>query len=197
MTSPTDASLPTIEVKLRDGTIARIRPIQPIDKPLLAEGLSHMSLASRFARFGFGIDHLSEAELEYLTELDLVNHVAWGATVNDEPVASARYIKHPDDECAEFAVAVIDQFQRRGLGRILFEAIVASARHNCIECLSFWTLPTNEAVLKVMSGIDSHLEEKDGLVLGRIQLKDVPAFSRDEEIVELLTDYRKVGPITS
>lgn len=190
MTSRLDPSLPTIEVLLRDGRVAHVRPIQPLDKALLEEGLEHMSLASRFARFGFGIDHLTDSELRYLTELDLVQHVAWGALVEGKPVASARYVWSEEDQCAEFAVAVVDDCQRQGLGSTLFRILVASARHNGIECLSFWALPSNTAVMKVMAGIDSHFDERDGLIVGRFRVADVPLDPREPEYVDLLSRYQ-------
>ena len=105
-----------VPVTLRDGSIAEIRPIGPADKGLLVEGLPQMSPKSKFARFGSGIASLSAAELRYLTDVNQVSHVAWGAVIDDEPAGVGRYIVDGAAE-AEIAVTVVDEFQRRGLGR--------------------------------------------------------------------------------
>ena len=178
--------LPTVAVTLRDGSMADLRPVAPEDRALLEAGLQLMSPEARFARFGSGIDHLSEAELDYLTQLDQVGHVAWGAAVDDVPAGVSRYVVVNDRSCAEVAVAVGDPFQRRGLGRALFEALVASARHNGIEQLCFWVHPSNEHVLRMLQGIETELDDSEGMVTGSFELADIAPRRRDAEFVALL-----------
>ena len=185
--------LPTIGITLRDGSIAELRPIRPDDRVLLVEGLSQMSIESRFARFGTGVDHLTDAELDYLTNVDHVGHVAWGATIAGAPAGVGRYIRFSDAACADIALAVVDKFQGRGLGRVLFEALVASARVNDIEELCFAVQPSNESVQRILSGVEAHLEEVGGLMEGRIEVASMPATERDQLFVGLLAEYRARG----
>jgi GNAT superfamily N-acetyltransferase len=182
--------LPTIAVTLRDGSVAELRPIHPEDRSLLAEGLSLMSIESRFARFGVGVDHLTRSELDYLTNVDQVGHVAWGAAIDDEPAGVGRYVRFSDPVCADLAVAVVDRFQRRGLGRVLFEALVASARANEVAELCFAVQPFNEAVRRILDGLNVALTESGGLVQGRIEVSAVPPTDRDHQFVELLVQAR-------
>lgn len=182
--------LPTIAVTLRDGSVAELRPIHPEDRGLLAEGLSLMSIESRFARFGVGVDHLTPSELDYLTNVDQVGHVAWGAAIDDEPAGVGRYVRFSDPVCADLAVAVVDRFQRRGLGRVLFEALVASARANEVAELCFAVQPFNEAVRRILDGLNVALTESGGLVQGRIEVSAVPPTDRDHQFVELLVQAR-------
>jgi GNAT superfamily N-acetyltransferase len=182
--------LPTIAVTLRDGSIAELRPIHPDDRGLLAEGLSLMSIESRFARFGVGVDHLTPSELDYLTKVDQVGHVAWGAAIDNEPAGVGRYIRFSDPICADVAVTVVDRFQGRGLGRVLFEALVASARANQLAELCFAVQPFNQAVRRILDGVDVDLTESGGLVQGRIEVSSVPATERDARFVELLAEAR-------
>jgi GNAT superfamily N-acetyltransferase len=182
--------LPTIAVTLRDGSVAELRPIHPEDRGLLAEGLSLMSIESRFARFGVGVDHLTRSELDYLTNVDQVGHVAWGAAIDDEPAGVGRYVRFSDPVCADLAVAVVDRFQRRGLGRVLFEALVASARANEVAELCFAVQPFNEAVRRILDGLNVALTESGGLVQGRIEVSAVPPTDRDHQFVELLVQAR-------
>jgi GNAT superfamily N-acetyltransferase len=190
MPDTTTPDLPTIAVTLRDGAVAELRPIHPEDRGLLAEGLSLMSIESRFARFGVGVDHLTPSELDYLTNVDQVGHVAWGAAVDDEPAGVGRYIRFSDPVCADIAVTVVDRFQGRGLGRLLFEALVASARANEIAELCFAVQPFNDAVQRILRGVDVDLTESGGLVQGRIEVSAIPPTKRDKQFVELLVQAR-------
>ena len=181
---------PTLSVSLRDGSVAELRPVLPDDRPLVAEGLSRMSLESRFARFGTGVDHLSDAELDYLTRVDHVNHVAWGALVDGSPAGVGRYVRFPAQDCAEVAVTVVDEYQHRGLGRLLFDAVVASARANEINEVCFAVQPFNVAVRGILSDVDLDLDDVDGLVEARVRTSDIPPTDHDPGFVELLAAYR-------
>lgn len=177
-------------IRLRDGGEAELRPIVPEDRALLITGLEHMSEESRFARFGSGISHLSDAELRYLTELDLVTHVGWGAVIDEQPAGVGRYIASDEPGCAEIAIAVVDRHQRRGLGRALFDALVASARENGIKTLCFSIQPSNRSVLRMIGGVDVELDETEGMVTGRISVDDVGPVANEELYKEVLVRYR-------
>lgn len=193
METTSSPQLPQIPVKLRDGSTAELRPITPEDRGLLLQGLRRMSPESRMSRFGSGISSLSEAELRYLTEVDQVTHVAWGALIDAEPAGVGRYIVGPDSS-AEIAITVVDIFQQRGLGRALFDALVASARASGIEEFLFSVEPWNRSVVNMLPGVEVSFDESDGLLTGRIQIADVP-LGRDETVyVELLDQCRQGWP---
>lgn len=184
---------PVIPVRLSDGAVAELRPISPGDRKLIVEGLSQMSLESRFSRFGSGISSLSDAELRYLTEVDQVSHVAWGATIDGEPAGVGRYILDAGAE-AEIAITVVDRFQRRGLGGALFEALAASARAAGVESFRFSIEPWNRSVLRMLPGVEVELDEDDGMLTGRIDVADVPEADRESEFVALLDRCRQGQP---
>ena len=183
-----------VPVTLRDGSIAEIRPIGPADKGLLLEGLQQMSPKSKFARFGSGIASLSAAELRYLTDVNQVSHVAWGAVIDDEPAGVGRYILDGAAE-AEIAITVVDRFQRRGLGRALFDALAASARAAGIESFHFAIEPWNRSVLRMLPGIEIDDDESDGMLTGRIEISDVPTGPHEAEFVDLLDRCRQGWPV--
>lgn len=184
-----------VPVTLRDGSIAEIRPIGPADKALLAQGLQRMSAQSKFARFGSGIASLSTAELRYLTDVNQVSHVAWGAVIDDEPAGVGRYIVDGAVD-AEIAITVVDSFQRRGLGRALFDALAASARAAGIESFHFAIEPWNRTVLRMLPGIEVGHDERDGMLTGRIELSAVPVSRHEAEFVDLLDRCRQEWPAT-
>jgi GNAT superfamily N-acetyltransferase len=127
-------------VTLRDGKVAHLRLVQPGDKDLLRRGFERWSQKSRYARFFSAKTHLTDDELEYLCHVDQERHFALGAIdENGNGMAIARFIRLPDTGeiaepvTAEAAIAVADEAQGQGLGRILLERLVAAASERGIE----------------------------------------------------------------
>lgn len=123
------------EVNLKDGTPVTLRLLIPADKPLLARGMDNFSQESRFHRFLFAKLRLTNADLRYLTEIDGVDHFAIGA-LNEagDGMGVARFVRFGDDrEVAEPAIAVLDAYQNKGLGSILFSRLMAAARERGIK----------------------------------------------------------------
>lgn len=179
----------TVEIELRTGTKAKVRPILPIDAPLIAEGLSGLSESNRFARFGVGIDSLSSQELKYLSEVDQRNHVAWGATIGGEPAGVGRYFVIPEEGCAELALTVVDKFQRQGLGRSLFDVLAAVARHDGVPSFCFEVASSNEPVQRLLRGLTGQ-ETSSGLLHGKAHVADLPVNAYEDEVIALLEKYR-------
>jgi hypothetical protein len=61
------------------GTLVTIRPIEPEDKTLLAEGLRRLSPEATFKRFLTPKVRFTDTELKYLTEVDGHDHIAYVA----------------------------------------------------------------------------------------------------------------------
>ena len=122
------------------------------------------------------LDSLSRAQLAYLTEVDHRNHVAWGVLHNDEPVAVARIVRLNGDRlAAELAVTVVDEFQRRGIARLLVTVMAELARDLGIERFVFEALPENEALLTLLRGFGARYEMTDGVISGSVDLDQIPA----------------------
>jgi GNAT superfamily N-acetyltransferase len=148
----------TTEVTLRDGTSVRLRPILPDDKELLVEGFRRLSPESRYRRFMSPIEELSQDQLRLLTEIDYVDHFAWVALDIDDPghpgIGAARYVRVPDEpEVAEAAVTVIDDYQGRGLGTLLLEALGAVALENGITRFRGHALEDNRPIREVLEAM--------------------------------------------
>lgn len=119
-----------LRVVLRDGTPAVVRPIREDEGDKLADGLQKLSVESRRRRFLSVKSHLSRREREFLTRCDMVNHLALGLAITDAAgeeqlsVAIARCIRQADDAtCGDVAVVVLDEWQHRGIGRILMATL--------------------------------------------------------------------------
>jgi GNAT superfamily N-acetyltransferase len=137
------------EVELSDGSPLEIRPLRADDKAGLAAGFERLSALSRYRRFLSPTADLTPKQLAYLTEVDHHDHEALVAI---EPSSSdglgvARYVRSREEpEQAEFAVAVADDWQRRGLGTLLLRHLAARAREERITQFTGLVLASNEPV---------------------------------------------------
>ena len=142
--------------ELKDGVRVRIRPIAPKDKERISEGWQYLSASTRYMRFLHPKSTLTKKELAYLTEIDYVNHFAWGAELLDDPshlgIGIARYIRDSEDpSVAEAAITVVDQYQRMGLGRILLQALTEAAQQNGIERFRAEVSASNDQVIQSLT----------------------------------------------
>jgi GNAT superfamily N-acetyltransferase len=134
------------EVALDDGTRLELRPLGPEDKDGLAAGFRRLSARSRYRRFLSPTPELTPRQLAYLTEVDHSDHEALVAIEpsSRDGLGVARYVRsreHPEQ--AEFAVAVADDWQRRGLGTVLLRHLAARAREEGITSFTGLALADN------------------------------------------------------
>ena len=142
------------EFQLPDGTPLTIRPIEPSDKELLVRGFEQLSPASRYRRFFHQVDHLSDTQLAYLTEVDGRDHSAFVCVLRDHPqegVGVARWIRLPDDpEVAEGAVTVVDRYHGLGVGRTLLYVLGRDAISKGIRAFRAWIVGENAPMLSIL-----------------------------------------------
>ncbi len=149
---------------LRDGSAVLIRPIQPADAPLLADGFARLSLKSRQQRFLTPKQELSPAELRYLTDIDHHEHEALGAVsrADGRGVGIARYVRRAEDpQTAEIAVTVVDDWQGRGLGAELLARLSDRARQEGICRLTALVTAENDAVRGLLHSAGADLVGRD------------------------------------
>jgi GNAT superfamily N-acetyltransferase len=180
---------PRHQVTLPDGAILNLSPILKTDREFFEKGLEELSPESRFARFGSGVSSLTTQELDYLTDVDQRRHVAWGAAVGDEVAGVGRYIVG-EDGCAEIAITVLDSMQRRGVGRVLFEALVAVARADGIHEICFEALADNEAVRYLLDEIELVPTPAGGVIERRVRVSDLPRSTDDGEFLAVIDEIR-------
>jgi GNAT superfamily N-acetyltransferase len=128
-------------VVLRDGSRVRLRPIRSSDKVQLRAGFERLGPQSRYQRFLVPLDQLTEAVVEYLTEVDHHDHEAIVALddATGEGVGVARFVRLTDrHDTAEAAVTVVDDWQGRGVGTLLLDRLADRARSEGIA--RFWAV---------------------------------------------------------
>ncbi len=142
-------------IELRDGTKLQLRPIVPEDEPLLHEAVASMSERTVYFRFFSPIKRLSDALAHRLAVVDYHDRFAIVATTHrpngrERIVGVARYDRARDTEVAEVALAVIDEFQRRGLGGVLLGELARVARVEGIKSFQLIVLPENSEMLGLL-----------------------------------------------
>lgn len=121
----------------------------------IANALESMSSESRWQRFASPIRSLSDKQLDYLVSLDGKDKVAWCASIIETDnvergIGLARYIKIEDKKkTAEFAITVVDEFQRQGVGSTLLKKLLESAKSNGFKILRGYILPSNNQMLSL------------------------------------------------
>ena len=132
-----------------DRSYLELRPIRPEDRSALASLFAQLSPTSRYRRFMSVKRELTTRELDWLTAVDHVRHEAIVAMdVRDASmVGVCRYVLDKERPgVAEFAIAVVDDWHRMGVGTALGEQIVQRARENGVTMMSAVTFPWNRPV---------------------------------------------------
>ena len=129
-----------------------IRPISPSDKQALLDGFERLSDESRYRRFLSPHGRLTQAELRYFTEIDHHDHEALVAIdpSTGQGVGVARYVRSKDNPAsAELAIAVVDDWQRLGVGTRLATELAVRAREEGISTFTGFVLAENELMLSL------------------------------------------------
>jgi len=184
------ADRPKYVMPVRDGAMATLSPVLKTDRDFFERGLEELSVESRFARFGQGVSTLTERELEYLTDVDQRRHVAWGALLGDEAAGVGRFIVPEAGGCAEFAITVLDAMQRHGIGRALFDALVAVARADGVSELCFEARSDNEAVKRMIADLEVRPLMSGDVIERRIRVSDLPATEHDDALCAVIDEIR-------
>lgn len=184
---------------LKDGTPIGIRAIRKEDKELLKHGFDMLSEHSRYLRFCGHVQSLSDAELTYLSDVDQVNHVAWGAFdltgQLDAGIGIGRYIRIGDSDRAELAVTVVDSYQNRGLGKILLGILYLLARKQGINRFCIFLYAENGSLLRKLFPLSRETAFEMGMFRAEIpvlpDLQMLKEIHVDSRFLKLLEDLQE------
>jgi RimJ/RimL family protein N-acetyltransferase len=151
--APVDDSREGARRALAGGGEVLIRPIRPEDKRGLQQGIERLTPRSRYRRFFSPVPRVTAAQLRYLTEIDHHTHEALLAIdpASNDGVGVARFVRSQEDPAAaDIAVAVSDDWQRRGVATLLLFELTARAREEGIGRFTASVLAENQAALEMM-----------------------------------------------
>jgi GNAT superfamily N-acetyltransferase len=139
-------------VRTRGGEVT-IRPLRSGDTSPIAHVFERLGTKSRRLRFGGAKSCLSAAELALLATVDGFRHVLVGYA-GGEPIGISRLARDAEDPgSAEVAFAVVDEWQGKGVGTALMEALAGDARAAGIRHLRASILAENKASLALMKHV--------------------------------------------
>ncbi len=151
---------------LRDGTRIVIRPIRPEDRQIEKDFVRDLSDESRYFRFFNAVRDLSETALTRFTQVDYDRALALIAVIcengRETQVGVARYAVNRDGRRCEFAIAVADAWQRKGIGSKLMNSLMDAARRRGVEIMEGWILSGNARMLALMNGLGFTIDASAG-----------------------------------
>lgn len=136
-----------------------LRPLRASDARGLRALIRSLSPESRYRRFHSSIVDLAPAAAQVLSDVDQDSHVAWGAFASESIggaegilVAEARFIRHADrPRAAELGIAVLDAWQRKGVGSALMGQLFRDARARGIGRITAEVVYGNAALILLLS----------------------------------------------
>ena len=122
-----------------------IRPLTAADRRAIAFSFGHLGKRSLYQRFLAPVRQLSPAQLERMARVDHWHHEGFIAysPVPRSPIGVAEYVRLDAFDEAEFAIAVVDAWQRRGVGSALAAALRERALAAGIRRFTGTTLTAN------------------------------------------------------
>lgn len=153
-----------------DGTPWILRPIRPEDADALQEFIRALSEKSRYMRFVSMMRELTPKMLTRYTYVDYHRELALVATTQVPNPANrglpqeiiiglAHYLRNADGVGAEYALVISDEWQKRGLGTSLMQALIAAARQQQLAYIEGVVLSGNRPMLHLMTSLGFINEE--------------------------------------
>lgn len=156
---------------LKDGTWVTIRPIRPEDAGIEQAFVRKLSNESRYNRFMDSVRELSPRMLSHFTRVDYDRHMALivvtGQDEAEVQIAVARFFADDDRQRCEFAIAVADEWQQKGVGALLMKALMTAARAAGVRIMYGDVLASNNKMLRLMGkmGFSVNFNEQDARMM--------------------------------
>jgi RimJ/RimL family protein N-acetyltransferase len=178
------------------------RPIYPGDKELLQKGFSRLSENSKYLRFFAVHSKLTDYELKFFSEVDGINHIAWGILDETEadriPVGVGRFVRiKSEPEIAEVAYVVVDSYQGKGLGHYLFAILNIIAARVGLKKFRYFVLSENTKALTMLEylGVSKMVDVGPIKIVESNVFPDFESISKIPELQNVRTVMKKVGNI--
>ena len=153
-------------IRLHDGTVAAVRPIEPFDAAALTRFHESLTDETTRRRFLMWHPHLTAAELARFTNVDHRYREALVLVVLDEIIAVGRYEGRVGESDAEVAFVVRDRWQAQGAATALLAALVPRAVRAGMSRFVACTLAENKPMREVFrhSGLPMTTTCTEGIV---------------------------------
>ena len=164
-----------VPIQLADGSELDLRPVLPGDNQRITRGPVEFSSETLYRRF-MSPSGPSGALMDYLFEVDYVHHFVWVLAdgIDGPVVADARFVRDEDDPClGEIAFIVGDEYQGRGIGNFLMDALIVAAHVDGLKRFSARVLSDNVPMRAILDKFGAQwTRDEPGIVT---TVFDVPA----------------------
>lgn len=148
------------------GETVTLRPIRPEDAEIEQAFVRGLSAQSRYSRFMDVLRELTPKMLARFTQIDYDREMALIATVERDgaevELGVCRYVINPDGGSCEFAIAIADDQQGRGLGRHMMVQLIAVARARGLRSMIGHVRSDNHDMLNLCQGLGFVVAENSG-----------------------------------
>jgi protein lysine acetyltransferase len=168
------AFITPIPFRVHGGLELSLRPVLPGDSERTVHGHVNFSRETLYRRF-MTPRVPSPALMDYLSQVDYVDHFVWVVTDGVDPIADARFVRDEHDpKLAEIAFTVADAYQGLGIGTFLIGALAIAARLAGVERFSGRMLSDNLPMRAMMNRFGASWRRDDvGVVSTVIDVPDV------------------------
>jgi len=162
-------------VELPDGTSIAYHAIVPENASALQRFHHRLSERSIYLRFFAAKPELSDRKAGYFTNVDGINRFALVAVDPERPqeiIGVVSFDREGTTERAEYAAAVEDRWQGRGLGLALTRRLIDAALKRDIRVFTGVLLPENTRMLNLLRdlGLPERMRYEDGIEYVEIEL---------------------------
>jgi GNAT superfamily N-acetyltransferase len=136
-----------------DARTVLIRVATPDDKEKLRRMFSRLSSESIYSRFHHSYRRVPEQMLDLMLDVDHHAKESLVALAQEEIVGHAMYAELADSGDAEVAFVVEDDWQSKGVGKLLLSQIAEKARCRGVETFTGQVLGENRRVLGLLNAV--------------------------------------------
>ncbi|MEM5518665.1 GNAT family N-acetyltransferase [Henriciella sp. AS95] len=158
-----------MRIQTADGDPVLLRPLAVSDEPALREAIESFSNRTRYMRFFSGVAAVPDPVIHMLADVDGTCHMAWVAideTVPGGKVIGAAHIirDNPSLSAGELAIGLVDDWQSRGVARLLIALVSAEALAKGVAAMDAYVLHENRAGRALMRALGAQSAGSDGAV---------------------------------
>ncbi|MCX6284071.1 MAG: GNAT family N-acetyltransferase, partial [Bacteroidetes bacterium] len=158
------------KVTLGNGKEVLLRPIKPEDEPLWLEMIGNCSRESLYSRFRYFFQWQSHEVATRYCYIDYDREIAIVAEIQEDNkrklVGVGRLIADPDHETVEYAILIIDAYQKKDLGNIITDFCIEIAKKWNLKKIVAQTTTDNKRMISVFRkrGFSVHADTSDSTV---------------------------------
>lgn len=153
------------QLNLADGIQIMIRPVRINDGDIIQEFSQKLSDELKHLNYMESFKEFSTDMVRRLTHVDYKKTMTLVATHNinnkEEVIGIVHYISMDNSRVCEFDIIVSDAWHHRGIGTLLTEALIKTAKKNGIKTIKIFILANNIGGMKLAKAFNFSISKSD------------------------------------